>query len=389
MNKPSSPDTELHVLFVATCFDPAHRFGGPVAVNLAMAAHLSRLPATRVSVLTTDAERPKSLDRMKVARGWHIRSEGFWVCYCRIANRRGWSWEMLRRLPGTVRRADCVHLVSAFDWIVPVTLVLARLFGKSVLWAPHGAIQEVMLAQNRPRLKKVWLWGLRRIVRGQRIGAIAPSDHEVDAFRRLIPDIPIDLVPHGVTVPPDAPAGGTKDDETLGLVVFSRLVPQKGLDRLLRALPLMQCRAWLDIYGEGPELDRLRALSAVLAIEDRVRFHGFAVPERHAAILAAADLLVLPSIWESFGMVVLEALARGVPVLASTGSSWSALEREGCGFWRDPTPESLAAALDEASRSDLRAMGERGRAWVTASFGWPRAARREAALARELCGLAP
>lgn len=381
-----SPVAPLRILFVSTSFDPAYRFGGPIAANLSMASSLAGLPSTDVVVLTTDSLRPGATERMPVPHGWHERAEGFRICYCRTAHRRGWSWEMLRRLPGAVRRADCVHLVSTFDWIVPVTMALARVCGTAVLWAPHGAVQEVMLAQNRPRLKKLWLRGLRLIARGHRVMAIAPSRHEVEAFRHLIPDIPINLVPHGVGVPAKAVAGGVGRDKVLRLLVFSRLVRQKGIDRLLRALAMVQSPMRLDIHGEGPEHDRLRAMVVELGIGNRVRFHGFTQPDQHDTVFGDADLLVLPSIWESFGMVVLEALSRGVPVLASTGSSWSAVEREGCGFWRDTTPESLAKALDEAAASDLPAMGARGRAWVSRSFDWGNAARREAELARQLCG---
>src|SRR5439155_23248491 len=102
------------------------------------------------------------------------------------------------------------------------------------------------------------------------------------------------------------------------LLFVGRLARQKGCDLLLEALarPALAGRAWtLTIVGAGPEEADLRRRAAALG--PRVRFAGPEPPARIPGRLAEADALVLPSRAESFGVVVAEALAAGVPVLAT------------------------------------------------------------------------
>ena len=113
--------------------------------------------------------------------------------------------------------------------------------------------------------------------------------------------------------PPWASFGG----EGPVLVAVGRLIPQKGFDLLLQALA--QCQgagqtARLAIVGEGPERGRLEALARTLGIADRVILAGFAADP--AAWYAHGDIFVLPSRWEGFGHVIVEAMACGLPVIA-------------------------------------------------------------------------
>ena len=93
--------------------------------------------------------------------------------------------------------------------------------------------------------------------------------------------------------------------------------------------------------------------------------------------LFGADLFVLPSHSESFGMAIAEALAHGAPVLTTVGAPWPVLEEQAMG-WRTPVSvHGLAGGLAQATATDaaeLRAMGKRGRAFVAAEFGWDRVA---------------
>jgi glycosyltransferase involved in cell wall biosynthesis len=92
-----------------------------------------------------------------------------------------------------------------------------------------------------------------------------------------------------------------------------------------------------------------------------------------------AELFVLPTHSESFGIVVAEALAHGLPVLTTTGAPWSILPESGCGWWVDPTVDGIAEGLRQATILDpeiLQAMGAKGRALVITEFGWNRVADR-------------
>ena len=100
-----------------------------------------------------------------------------------------------------------------------------------------------------------------------------------------------------------------------------------------------------------------------------------------------ADIFVLPTRSENFGMVVAEALANATPVICTTGAPWAGLEAAGCGWWIDQGVAPLTAALENAmalGRAALDAMGAAGRAWMERDFSWPEAGARMAAVYRWL-----
>lgn len=96
---------------------------------------------------------------------------------------------------------------------------------------------------------------------------------------------------------------------------IGRLIPRKGYARLLSVWPRIQ-DAWLVIVGDGPLLHELRELAARLRIADRVFFAGFVSPERKQQLLLAADGYVSAALHEGFGIVFLEAMAAGLPIVA-------------------------------------------------------------------------
>jgi glycosyltransferase involved in cell wall biosynthesis len=179
-------------------------------------------------------------------------------------------------------------------------------------------------------------------------------------------------------MPVDRAALATGKD-TIALLTLSRLHEKKGLDVLLRALvDLPHCVAW--VAGDGP-LDReLRSLAASLGIADRVRFLGWR--SDRGALLAAADICLLPSRYEPFGTVMLEAWAAGTPLVAAASRGPAGLIDNGRNGLLVPIDDAaaLAAAIRRLSTDPaLKArLIEHGRADYQRGF------TREAVTARML-----
>lgn len=132
---------------------------------------------------------------------------------------------------------------------------------------------------------------------------------------------PIGVIPLGMRfpAPPTASRGqlGIPPDRFV-LITVGRLIARKGMDRLLHAVAeLKEKSVHLLVVGSGPELEPLLALSVELGISERVDFTGWVDEERKWELLRAADAYVSTSLHEGFGLVFLEAMAMGLPVVAT------------------------------------------------------------------------
>lgn len=102
------------------------------------------------------------------------------------------------------------------------------------------------------------------------------------------------------------------------LLFVGLFVEVKGFPQLLRALASMKRNDWrLDVVGDGPERESYARLRDVLELGDKVEFHGLRTKSEIAERMRSAHLLVLPSLWESLPCVAIEAMATGLPVVAS------------------------------------------------------------------------
>ncbi len=164
------------------------------------------------------------------------------------------------------------------------------------------------------------------------------------------------VVPNGIAPPPPADLS-TLPSLVRGrplLAIAARLHPSKGIDVALRALPLLP-QAKLAVMGEGPERDALAELARDLGCGGRVHFLGYR--QDLAAIVAASDLMLVPSRAEGFGLAAVEAMAQGVPVVASDVGALPEVVGEGGVLFRSGDAVDLAHAvqLALAGRSALSA----------------------------------
>lgn len=241
---------------------------------------------------------------------------------------------------------------------------------------------------------------LRRAVRLVRPHVIAISEAVAAQFEGM--PCPVRVIPNGIPLErfePGPPPPGLRaelelpDGVPLACVV-ARLTPWKGHQALLRAWPAVRARVpearllvvgevafWEESYG-----DELRALAAELGVADSVHWLGFR--EDVADLLRLSDLLVLPSIDEPFGRVLIEGMAVGLPVVATAGGGVPEIVVDGeTGLLAppgDPAPlgNAIATLLGDPRRA--RAMGAAGRVRALERFDVRRVARQVQDLYDEL-----
>lgn len=200
------------------------------------------------------------------------------------------------------------------------------------------------------------------------------------------------VVGNGVDIAVPRPRRRARRPDGERRVLFvGRLEYEKGVQVLLQALALLDTEdrpISADIAGEGTFREGLEALADELGLGSVARFHGFCDADALQALHLAADVAVAPSLYEPFGLVALEAMAVGTPLVASrTGGLEEIVSDGSSGLLVTPDdPQALAAAialvLDEtALASRLRRAGRRRAATAT----WSETARRTAAVYAAVC----
>ncbi|MDE2111516.1 MAG: glycosyltransferase [Alphaproteobacteria bacterium] len=237
-----------------------------------------------------------------------------------------------------------------------------------------------------------WLYQKKDLERAARLHAT--SDQEAENLRRLGLSVSVVSIPNGVDLPVEGALEVERARLTLGktkiALFLGRIYPVKGLPMLIDAWARVRPAGWmLHIAGPDEAGHRLVVERAVAAnrLEESVRFLGPVVIPERMLVYAAAALFILPSYSESFGMVVAEALAHGLPVLTTTGAPWPNLVARGCGWRTEPTSEGIANALREATScgtATLRAMGAKGQDYVAREFSWSASAQRMIDLYKEV-----
>ena len=254
----------------------------------------------------------------------------------------------------------------------------------------RGMLTDWALQHNRWKKRLAW-WAYQKHALGQAALFHVTSQEEVDVLRDLGFEQPAAIIPNGVSLPERSRP--SEPSQTERRVLFlSRIHPKKGLPMLIDAWAEVEPEHWvLELVGpsEGGHREELERQVEKLGLGETVRFGGPVSDDEKWDVYRRADLFVLPTHSENFGIVVAEALAAGVPVITTTGAPWADLEARDCGWWVEPSSESIADALDRAialSDAERTEMGRRGRQLVEDRYSWSGVADKMMAAYRWLQG---
>lgn len=363
----------MKLLHVVPTFFPATRWGGPIFSTLALCDWAAAQPGIDLSVQTTDAAGPARADRIALPDKVQTMPLGYLVTYHRRIAGHSVSPGLLLALPRAIWRADIIHLTATYSFPTLPTLALARLLSRPVIWSPRGAILATHEWPDAPRRRvKTLFERVARMLAPRRTILLVTAENEARATAARVPGLRVEIVPNSVQLPPDAALAGRhwRPQGKLRLLFLGRVHEKKGIELLIDAMSRLEPEVELDVYGTGTRdyLARLDSRIAALGLETRVRFHGHVDGEAKTRAFRDADLFVLPSHSENFGIAIAEALAHGLPAIATRNTPWAGLDKHDCGRCIALGVETLASAISELAAGNLEAAGQRGRAWAARDF---------------------
>jgi len=315
----------LKVLHIIPSVGPLR--GGPSIVARTIAEGLVN-PNLSVDVATTD---DNGTEQLAVPLGQPVVENGvtYWY-FRRQISFYTVSWQLSRWLAAHIGDYDLIHIHALFSFAATAGAFWASRRGVPYLVRPLGVLNKWGIRNRRPFLKRLSLSLIERRILANAAAAHFTSELERCEAELVAPGIRSVVIPNAVpTLTVDqrqkTEAFLSHYPELAGkrIVLFlSRVDPIKGLDLLLDGFAKIQAThpdAALVVAGNGDQgfVAQLREQVHRLGIQRDVIWAGFLEGEKKRAAFAAADVFVLPSYSENFGVAAVEAMACGLPVIIS------------------------------------------------------------------------
>jgi glycosyltransferase involved in cell wall biosynthesis len=371
-------------------------YGGPSQMVRGFSQALAAAGA-QVTIVTTDSNGDVDEAPLAVPLAQPVPQDGYTVYYFRCSpfRRYKFSLGLLRWLWQHAGEYDIAHIHALFSPVSSLAATLLRRRGVPYLLRPLGTLDPADLQKKR-QLKQLYATLLERPNLAGAAAIHFTSAQEAAISERFGTRTPGIVLPLGVQPlpPPATPLDvhdryGIPRDRPL-LLFMSRLDPKNGLDLLSPALETLQQEGLafhLVLCGANPQ-DRqyeqsIHTRIAQSPLNAQTTLTGFVSGELKAALLQAADLFVLPSYYENFGIAVAEAMLTGLPVVISNQVHiWSDIEQSESGW----VCECSVPALTNSLRAALKSPDERGQRghnaqqWAQTHYSWQAIAAQAIAL---------
>ncbi len=272
------------------------------------------------------------------------------------------------------RNIQVIHLHGMWSPFLAVAALVAWRWGIPLVISPHGCLEPWALGYKH---RKKWL--ALKLYQGAILRSaslfVATANQELESIRQLRIRQAVAVIPNGVDI--EQSVRRVDSNKTVKIILFlSRVNPKKGLHDLVEAWSVVRQPGWKIVIAGGDEEGyraKLESLIRTKELEAEFEFVGFVDGVRKQDCFDKADIFILPTYSENFGIAVAEALANELPVITTTGAPWQVLLDNDCGWWVAPGVEGISSALIEAmmcETSELREMGRRGHQLVKDKFSW-------------------
>jgi len=292
------------------------------------------------------------------------------------------------------RHASIVHINTSLNtrayWRDLMYLAVAKALGARVLYQVHGGALPQQFFAGSPMLTKF----LRRTLMVPDL-VVLLAQCELEAYREFVPEQRLVVLPNGIDCRPFSPLPLVRSnpEQPLHLLYIGRIARDKGLYEILQGVRLaheLGVDTRLIVAGHGAEEGRLRRYAQALGIAPRVCFIGPVFGADKVKLLTGSDVLLLPSYSEGLPYALLEAMAAGIPVIATPVGAIPDVMTDGIhGFLvpqRDGKAIAEALAVLAGDRERISWMSRACKRRIRAAFSIERLAQELALHYGEMCG---
>jgi glycosyltransferase involved in cell wall biosynthesis len=361
-------------------------YGGPSQMILGLAPALAR-QGVEVTVITTDSNGDTGQKPLDVPLNQPIKQDGYEVIYFRCSpfRRYKFSLDLLKWLNSHAHEFDLAHIHALFSPVSSFAARTCRQKGLPYILRPLGTLDPADLRKKR-QLKKLYTAVLERPNIAGAAGLHFTSEQEAKvsekfgvATRDLV--LPLGVIPGKQVSDENLVRQQFGIPKDIPLVLFmSRVDPKKGLDLLIPALSKLLAQGlkfYFVLAGGNPQdknyVEQIKTQIQNSPLQGNATITGFVTGELKSALLQAADLFVLPSYYENFGIAVAEAMVRGTPVVISDQVHIYQQIRDSNSGWVCPTDaEELFLVIKDALQNpeERKQRGLNAQQYALDNYSW-------------------
>lgn len=355
-------------------------YGGPSQMVLGLSAALAKA-GIEVTILTTNSNGDAGQPPLDVPLNCPVEQDGYQIRYFRCSpfRRYKFSLDLLQWLNSNAKNYDLAHIHALFSPVCSVAATIARNQKLPYILRPLGTLDPADLRKKKV-LKQFYAALLERpnIAGASAIHFTSLEEAKVsERFGVKTKDL---VIPLGVNLPTQE----TRETEFTNLqspiiLFMSRVDLKKGLDLLIPALKNL-ADSGINFHfvlagsnPQDPEYEKKIRSQVLAALPDKVTITGFVTGDRKFSLLQNADLFVLPSYYENFGIAVVEAMAAGTPVCISRGVYiWEDILTAEAGWVCDQTVASLTESLRLALQdsAEIQRRGLKAKELTIKNYSW-------------------
>jgi glycosyltransferase involved in cell wall biosynthesis len=354
-------------------------YGGPSQMVRGLSAALAT-KGVSVTILTTDSNGDTGQPPLEVPLNQPVSEDGYTVRYFRCSpfRRYKFSLSLLNWLWHHAHEFDVAHIHALFSPVCSGAATVARIRQLPYILRPLGTLDPADL-QKKKQLKQIYATLLERRNIAGAAALHFTSQPEAQISERFGVSTRDLVIPLGVN-PPVHREEKTEPNNQPVILFMSRIEPKKGLNLLIPALERVLAAGHqfqFILAGSNPQdpayETQIQTQIKQSPLAEYTTITGFVTGEQKARLLQTADLFVLPSYYENFGIAVAEAMVAGIPVMISDGVQiWEQIKRSEAGWVSTGGVDEITALITSAlqNRQERERRGQNARKLATERYSW-------------------